>query len=87
MVKTERGLTKDRIGARTEEDGHPCSTSEFPLDEPFINSGNITIMTVLKKVKQVRISATYEHAGKNTNYPCLLLMASSWGFLLSAVFS
>jgi hypothetical protein len=46
----------------------------------------MTIITVLKKLKQVRMSATYEHAGKNTNDPFLLLMASSWGLLLSAVF-
>jgi hypothetical protein len=68
-VKTERFLTRKHTGTEEDEDGHAFNRWEFPFDEPFINSGNITIITVLKKVKQVRISATYEHAGKNTKYP------------------
>jgi hypothetical protein len=52
-----------------EDEDDACNTQEFPFDKTFINSGNITINTVLQKVKQVRFSATYEHAGKNTKYP------------------
>ena len=65
----ERFLTRKHTGTEEDEDGHACNSLEFPFDETFINSGNVTIITILKKVKQVGFSATYEHTGKNTKYP------------------
>lgn len=68
-MKTERGFSQGDTLEQTRMRIVMLATQEFPFDEPFINSGNITILTVLKKVKQVTTSATYEHAGKNTKYP------------------
>jgi hypothetical protein len=61
--------------------------NSVPFDEPFINSREVTI-TALKKVKQFCSFATYERLSKYTTAPpSVSLKASSWGFLLSAVFS
>lgn len=61
--------------------------NSVPFDEPFINSREVTIITALKKVKQFCSFATYERLSKYTIPPSVSLKASSWGFLLSAVFS
>jgi hypothetical protein len=87
LVKSERGFCHKETGQEQKRIVILAIRQNFPSMSLFINSQNVTIITVLKKVKQVRIFATNEHAGMNTNCPFLMLMASSWGFLLSAVFS